>query len=313
MFDRQWVSKFGALIAIALVLPLTASTRFISIDPDFIQLGASLEAQSPGKTLKPVKSEGSTKPAKPEQTAAPIDKRILLDEDFDSGTLDPKIWNTCHWWADRGCTISSNDELEWYLPKQVRISDGALNLTADRRTVRGSDSEVYEFASGMVTTGPPTYKGAAKLAFTYGKVEARVWLPSGQGLWPAIWLLPASTESRPEIDILEMLGNDPERLRMRLHPKDRQAESIGGHYIVPGGYSLMDSWHTVGMDWTPGKLVYLLDGKKVLELAGNEVPDEPMYLVMNLAVGGNYPGPPNKETVFPAVMKIDHVRILKND
>lgn len=115
---------------------------------------------------------------------------MLLDEGFDENTLDASLWNTCHWWQDDGCTIATNNELEWYLPRQVKVSEGALHLTAERSAISASDGKDYRFASGMVTTGPPAHQRAPRLAFTYGKVEVRFRLPAGRGLWPAIWLLP---------------------------------------------------------------------------------------------------------------------------
>jgi beta-glucanase (GH16 family) len=240
-------------------------------------------------------------------TAAP--RKVLLDATFDDGRLDPKVFNTCHWWADEGCTIATNDELEWYVPEQVRVADGALQLTADRRPIRGSDGRPYDFRSGMVTTGPPTWEGTpAKLAFTYGTVEARLRVPAGRGLWPALWLLPADRESLPEIDILEVLGQDPGELLMHLHPEDRQAESPNKSYRVPGP-NLAEDWHTVRLDWTPGKLEFFLDDVRVWRVTGDQVPSEPMYVVLNLAVGGVYPGPPDDSTVFPATFAIDHLRI----
>lgn len=185
-------------------------------------------------------------------------------------------------------------------------------MTAERSEISASNGRDYAFASGMVTTGPPAHDMPSKLQFTYGKVEVRFQVPSGRGLWPAIWLLPASEDSRPEIDMLEVTGEDTGRLIMHLHPKDRSAPSIGKDYFLPEGRSLADDWHTISLDWSPNKLTYLLDGKQVWQVLGKQVPDEPMYLVMNLAVGGDYPGNPDKNTTFPAVFKIDRVRILGN-
>lgn len=237
---------------------------------------------------------------------------ILLDDGFDGNTLGASTWNTCHWWQDRGCTIVTNNELEWYLPQQVQVSEGALHMTAERSEISASNGRDYAFASGMVTTGPPAHDMPSKLQFTYGKVEVRFQVPSGRGLWPAIWLLPASEDSRPEIDMLEVTGEDTGRLIMHLHPKDRSEPSNRKDYFLPEGRSLADGWHTISLDWSPNKLTYLLDGKQVWQVSGKQVPDEPMYLVMNLAVGGDYPGNPDKNTTFPAVFKIDRVRILGN-
>lgn len=241
---------------------------------------------------------------------ADASSHLLLDASFDDGRLDPSVFNTCHWWGRDGCTIATNDELEWYLPEQVSVADGALRLIADRVPTNGSDGKTYPYRSGMVTTGPPPQDedAPAKLAFTYGSVEARLRVPAGQGLWPALWLLPATRESRPEIDVLEVLGQDPSELIMHLHPENLRAESPGQTYRVPGP-SLAEDWHTVRLDWSAGKLEFFVDDAPVWQVSGTQVPDEPMYVVLNLAVGGVYPGPPNETTAFPATFAIDSLRI----
>ena len=233
----------------------------------FTALGMLLSGCSspdPGNALNQ-SSDGPNGGAHPDAAYA---NGILLDEQFDGNALDSSIWNTCHWWHDNGCTIASNNELEWYLPQQVGVSDGALHLTAKRSKISASDGKSYGFASGMVTTGPPTYEEPAKLAFTYGKVDVRFRLPAGRGLWPAIWLLPASKNSLPETDLLEVTGEDTGLLRMRLHPKNRSALSIGKDYRLPNGKSLAEGWHTVSLDWTPGKLVFFAGREEGLAAGG---------------------------------------------
>lgn len=234
---------------------------------------------------------------------------VLFEERFDGPGLDTAVWNTCHWWDDGGCTIASNHELEWYLPGQVSVRDGALHLRAERLVTTAPDGRVFPFRSGMVSTGPPRYREPARFAFTYGSVEVRLRTPAGQGLWPAVWLLPAESRSRPEIDILEVLGHDPGLLRMHLHPADRSRDSQGADHRLDGGATFADGWHDVRLDWQPGELRFSVDGQQAWTVRGKDVPDEPMYLVMNLAVGGDYPGPPAPGTVFPAEFAIDHVVI----
>ncbi len=264
----------------------------------------------PGPSASP--SRVSPRPTAPSATAsgtpASSDPRLLLDENFDAPTLDTSIWNTCHWWDADGCTISSNDELQWYRPEQVSVRDGALQLTADRDPYEASDGESYEFRSGMVTTGPPEHGAEPKLAFTYGSVEARLRIPAGQGLWAAMWLLPADEDSRPEIDVLEALGDDPDEMIMHFHPADRDADSPSSRHRLADSRST-GGWHTIRLDWTPNRLQYFADGKEVWRLNGSQVPSEPMYLVFNLAVGGAYPGSPNDSTEFPSTFAIDHVRV----
>jgi beta-glucanase (GH16 family) len=162
----------------------------------------------------------------------------------------------------------------------------------------------------MVTTGPPPMQddAPAKLAFTYGRVETRLRVPAGRGLWSAVWLLPASRESVPEIDMLEVLGQDPSEVLMHLHPKNQRVESPSKEYRLSGP-SLSEDWHTIRLDWLAGRLDFFVDGVRVWRVTGRHVPDEPMYVVLNLAVGGVYPGPPDSDTRFPATFSIDYLRI----
>lgn len=277
-------------------------TGFVLIGLMTFALGTSI----PKGEVNPTGPVGFT------NTSAGDGERVLLDENFDGETLDKEVWNYCHWWNDDGCTISSNDELEWYLPSQVVLKDGTLQLIADPTTVQASDGKQYDYVSGMVTTGPATYQGQPKLAFTYGQVDVKFKVPAGQGLWPAIWLLPASGESRPEIDMLEVLGQTPNKLRITFHPKDRSAPEPSRYYVLPTGYGMADTWHTISLNWSHESLKFYLDGTTIWSLSSSSVPNEPMYLVMNLAVRGPASGSPNKLTRFPAVFEIDHVRITSN-
>ncbi len=187
-----------------------------------------------------------------------------------------------------------------------------LELTAVRDQIQGSDGETYPFRSGMVTTGPPRHDAPPKVAWTYGTVEARVRVPAGRGLWPAMWMLPADEDSRPEIDVLEVLGQDPAEAIMHLHPEDREADSPGQRYRLEQS-TFAEGWHVVRLEWTPGLLTWFIDGAQVWQLRGKQVPDEPMYLVLNLAVGGVYPGSPDDSTTFPATFAIDRVRVTAMD
>jgi len=237
---------------------------------------------------------------------------VVLDESFDGTTLDTTVWNTCHWWNDNGCTISSNDELEWYRPEQVTVAGGALRLTADRVPTHGSDGKDYDYRSGMVTTGPVSSSdGEGKVSWTYGTVEARLRVPAGRGLWPALWMLPLTRKSKPEIDILEVIGQEPGQALMHLHPRNESEAGGPGQKHRMSGKTLADGWHTVRLDWQPQRLTWFIDGEQVWRVTGSQVPDEPMYLVLNLAVGGVYPGPPDDATKFPATFEIDRIRVTK--
>ena len=230
-------------------------------------------------------------------------------DDFDGKQLDTGRWNRCHWWGLDGCTISGNHELEWYNADGVSTAGGVLRLTATRQPMRGSDGRQYAYRSGMVTTGrsSSSRRSISKFAFTYGYVEARVRVPKGAGLWPALWLLPATNRSLPEIDLFEIRGSATDRLSMHLHTSSGGKEvSIGEHWA---GADLSTSWHTFALDWRAGSLRWLIDGVTAWQVTGPQVPSEPMYLVVNLAVGGDWPGPPNAQTPFPATFEIDFIRV----
>lgn len=228
---------------------------------------------------------------------------LVMADEFDDG-LDGERWNTCHWWTEgEGCRIASSNELQWYLPAQVEVRDGALVLVADR----GSDGD-HAYVSGMVQSGPSDDVGPPKFAFRYGAVEARVKLPAGAGLWPAVWMLPASTSSRPEIDIIELYGQEPEVMRMHLHwwGEDGEPDQRGEY---ADGVDLTHAWHSVGIRWMPGVVVWYLDGEEQWRIERTEVPSEPMYLVVNLAVGGDRAGTPTDDVRFPARMHVDWIRV----
>jgi beta-glucanase (GH16 family) len=237
------------------------------------------------------------------------DSSLVFGDEFDHGTLDPDRWTTCYWWDDDGCTNSGNHELEWYLPDNVDVQDGVLRLEARQSRVRGSDGSSYPYTSGMVTTGKSDDDQAdPRFAFRYGRVEARMRMPEGKGLWPALWLLPATDESRPEIDVMEVLGDSPSTLRAHfLYDDDGEPVTRGRTWR---GASSAATWHRYGLRWTPDELVWLVDGKEKWRYRDAEhVPHEPMYLLIDLAVGGDWPGSPAPSTDFPAALEVDYVRI----
>jgi beta-glucanase (GH16 family) len=228
----------------------------------------------------------------------------LFADGFGGSKLDRGKWRRCHWWATRGCTIATNHEREWYLPGQVRVSGGRAHLVAERRETTGSDGRRYPFASGMISTGPgPERK--PRFAFTYGRAAIRAKLPNGDGLWPAFWLLPADRHSEPEIDVVEVQSDEPDTATMHLHYRaDGEERSLGHRWdgLEPG-------WHTFTVDWRPGRLTWLVDGETRWRVRGDMVPDEPMYLIVNLAVSQD--PPPTAETPDRSELAIDWVRVTR--
>jgi beta-glucanase (GH16 family) len=235
---------------------------------------------------------------------------VDLRERFDGSSLDADRWTTCYWWDDGGCTNLGNGEAEWYVPSGVSVRDGHLRLTATEARSEHLDRR-FGFESGMVTTGRigSDPDDVARYAFTYGYVEVRFRTPAGAGLWPAIWMLPVSNESLPEIDLLEQYGDDTVTSSMTFHPAPAKG-SEGRRRRYVRDTDLSEGWHTVGLEWTRGRLRWFLDGEQRFEVTGDDVPDEPMYLLANLAVGGNAGHPP-AATAFPATFLIDEVTVWK--
>jgi beta-glucanase (GH16 family) len=232
---------------------------------------------------------------------------LVFEDEFSGDELDGDVWGTCHWWQDEGCTIESNEELERYLPGNVEVDDGVVTLEAREESTE-QDGVELPYTSGMITTAAPGYEERARREFTYGWVEARLRLPAGRGLWPAFWLLPSSQESRPEIDVLEVLGHDPSRAELHYHYLDDGAEESVGTDVVVDGLDDGD-WHTYAVDWSPGRITWIIDGRAWFEVTGDDVSDEAMYLVFNLAVGGEWPGAPDETTELPAVAEADWIRV----
>jgi beta-glucanase (GH16 family) len=238
------------------------------------------------------------------------ERKLVFREGFAGSRLGRRRWNACHWWADGGCTIASNNELEWYLPAQARVRRGRLGLVAEARPVRGSDGRLYPYRSGMISSGPPPGSTRPKFAFRYGRAEIRARVPAGRGLWSAFWLLPANRESTPEIDVMEILGHRPATVEMHLHYRrgDGARERRGMEW---NQRSLRRGWHTFAIDWRPGSLAWLIDGVVRWSVRGARVPSNRMYLVANLAVGGHWPGEPDGSTRFPSALAIDYVKVWR--
>jgi beta-glucanase (GH16 family) len=237
-------------------------------------------------------------------------KRIFSEE-FDANSLNGKLWTTCYWWNDNGCTNLGNEELQWYTPNNVSVLDGYLRLTARPENIKGFKGQAFTFTSGMVTTGfdEDEIPSEPRFAFQYGRIDVRAKLPAGKGLWPALWMLPGDHKSRPEIDIMETYGDSPSLLRMHVHYDD-----IDGHEKSVGETAktvdLTEGWHVFGLEWEPNAIAWYLDGIQVWRYTDvANIPREQMYLLMNLAVGSSGPGKPDRTTNFPAEFLIDYVRV----
>jgi beta-glucanase (GH16 family) len=219
-------------------------------------------------------------------------------------------------WAQNQC-MGHGQEIQTYTPDNLstaNFSDGSHGL---RITAR-NDGSTWPFAhdnvsagapqysSGMISTSPNTLgidqPGYKPLSFTYGFYETRMKVPAGQGIWPAAWAFPEDNIGPSELDLAEVLGNDPTTNYMTVHFNGGDAQEAST------GVDLSADFHVFGMDWQPDHVSWFIDGKlaRTDYLNPSNIPSKPMY-----AVGGAWPGAPDATTPTVSQMDIDYVRVWK--
>lgn len=224
---------------------------------------------------------------------------MIFSDEFNGNGLDGSKWHTCYYGATdygkEGCKITDNGELQWYQPDEVLIENGMARLRAQQRQMNG-----LEYTSGMIASHD-------KFTFLYGYAEARLRVPAGQGLWPAFWMMAQDRVWPPEIDILEILGDTPQIAHMTLHygVKNVNHDTSGSYWKGP---DFSGDFHTFAVHWQPEGIIWYIDGVERFRVTEN-LPNKPMYLILNLAVGGRWPGAPDTTTRFPATFDIDYVRV----
>ena len=242
--------------------------------------------------------------------------KLLWSDEFDGKTMDQKKWN--YEPHEPGWT---NNELQEYTTStdNVFVRDGKLVLKAIKTTKDGKDY----YTSGKVT-------GQNKTDFQYGKVVVSAKVPEGQGLWPAIWMMPKDESfygqwpKCGEIDIMESLGNDTTTSYSTIHYGEPHAEQQGT-IVKEGAESFSAKFHEYSVEWEPGEMRFYTDGELVLTVndwftavqGEDDKPypapfNQPFFVQMNLAVGGDWPGNPDETTDFSkAEFEIDYVRVYQ--
>jgi len=231
-----------------------------------------------------------------------------------SDEFNPKTLNTGNWTYETGGGGWGNNELEYYTTnsKNLFLTGGYLVIEA-REEIVGTNN----YTSARIKT-------QNKKTFTYGRIDVRAKLPKGQGLWPAIWMLGNNITQQGfgwpacgEIDIMEFLGNDPGKVYGTVH----WGVAGGSHNYIGGNYSLTtgdfnSSFHVFSLQWDDSMMTFLVDDEPFYSASktdiGSNYPfDKPFFFIMNVAVGGNWPGSPNSSTVFPQRMIVDYVRVFQ--
>lgn len=221
--------------------------------------------------------------------------KMIFDCEFDS-PADLKKWNILT------RSENANAELQCYTPKAVTVDYGNLYITARKEDTK-YDGKLRHYTSGILNT-------QKKLDLIYGRYDIRFKIPKGKGFWPAFWLLPTDDSWPPEIDWMELLGHTPEILYVSNHWGNHfngKHPSHGPKKVEAIKPDFSEDFHTLTGIWRPGELVCYVDGKKVA-VSHEGVPDVKMFMILNLAVGGDWPGSPDETTVFPSQMVVDYVR-----
>jgi beta-glucanase (GH16 family) len=224
--------------------------------------------------------------------AADSSWHLVFDDDFHESQLDGTKWTTSLPWGRE-----NPPELEYYSDDAVRVDPGGpLRIEADKKDVAG-----HAYTSGVISS-------LGHYSVKYGFIEIRAKLPSGAGLWPAFWLLPQSLHEVPEVDIVENLGDAPNKLWLTQHWMEPNGKRMSAQKVYLG-VDFSQAFHTYALDWEPSELVWYVDGVEQFR-SDQGVPAEPMILIVNLSVGG-WVGSPNAATVFPAYLDIDYVHVYQ--
>jgi beta-glucanase (GH16 family) len=222
--------------------------------------------------------------------------KLAFQDDFDGSALNENLWATQFPWGRDRSTVG---ELQYYAPDAFKVANSKLQITA-QPTQPGA---THLYNSGLIST----YKS---FATQYGRFEIRCKIPRGKGLWPAFWLLPTDTSWPPEIDVFEALGDSTNTVHMTSHwSENGEHRSQGAEYSGP---DFSDGFHTFATEWSDKSIVWYVDGVERLRV-DNHSPQVPMYLVANMAVGGQWPGAPDASTAFPATFQIDYIRAYKSE
>jgi beta-glucanase (GH16 family) len=230
----------------------------------------------------------------------------------DGAAPDPAKWGLVS-----GGKNYANKELEQYTVRaeNVHQEHGNLVITARREAFTGADGIPREYTSARLQT-----KG--KFEQKYGRFEARIKIPQGQGMWPAFWLLGSdvTTADWPacgEIDIMENVGYEPGKVHGSLHGPGYSGDSpLTGAYSLPAGSKFSDSYHVFAVEWDASAIHFYVDDHLYETQTPDSIPsskqwafDHPFFILLNLAVGGQWPKDPDASTQFPQQMLVDYVRV----
>ncbi|MDO3695520.1 glycoside hydrolase family 16 protein [Wenyingzhuangia sp. chi5] len=232
-------------------------------------------------------------------------EKIIFDDDFNKSELDTTYWsydlgdgcpNLCGW---------GNEESQWYQKENIKVKDGFLHIKASKKE--------QQYFSGKITTKD-------KISFQYGTIEVRAKVPNGKGLWPAAWLLGSDISevgwpACGEIDMLEYLGRDPNYLYTSLHTPASHGETINTKRTFVE--AIDKGFHTYKTIWTKEAISFYVDDLLLYtfspEIKNDQTwpYDKPFYLILNLAIGGNFGGKEIDDTALPQEFVVDYIKVTQ--
>jgi beta-glucanase (GH16 family) len=222
------------------------------------------------------------------------------------------------WVMETGGDGWGNHELETYTNRSqnAHIQNGNLVVTSIKETFTGVDGITRPYTSARIKT-------AKLFEQKYGRFEARIKIPQGQGMWPAFWMLGNDIDKVGwpdcgEIDIMENIGKEPGMVHGTIHgPGYSGGNGLGGSYAFPSG-KFADDFHVFAVEWEPAAIRFYVDDHLYETRTPSDLPasarwvyDHPFFILVNVAVGGDWPGNPDQTTVFPQTMLVDYVRVYE--
>jgi beta-glucanase (GH16 family) len=242
---------------------------------------------------------------------------LVWSDEFDGPSGAPV--DSSKWSFDLGGNGWGNNELETYTNRTANadLEGGTLVIKALKETFTGTDGITRNYTSARLLT-------KTKFTQKYGRFEARMKIPYGQGLWPAFWMLGDNIDTAQwpncgEIDVMENIGKEPSIVHGTFHgPGYSGAGGVTAAYALPNGQKFSDDFHTFAVEWEPNVMRFYVDGLLYKTRTPADLPagaawvfDHPFFIILNVAVGGGFPGNPDASTIFPQRMLVDYVRVYQ--
>jgi beta-glucanase (GH16 family) len=249
-------------------------------------------------------------------TSAASSWKLIWSDEFNGP--NGSAADSSKWVTETGGGGWGNDELEYYTSRleNASVQNGNLIIKVLREKYTGADGVTRDYTSARLKT-------LGKFSQTYGRFEARIKIPRGQGIWPAFWMLGTDIDKPGwphcgEIDIMENIGKEPGTVHGSLHGPSTvgRTSDLTAIFKLPPGQAFADDFHLYAVEWEPDMVRFYVDSNLYASFHSSEWPaggiwvfNHPFFIILNLAVGGDWPGSPDASTKFPQSMVVDYVRV----